>query len=52
MIEVSERTRSGRRAAMRLGDHAAHRDADDVGALDAELVEQAGAVVGHVGQSV
>ena len=36
----------------RLGDHAAHRDADEVGALDAEVVEQADAVGGHLGQRV
>ena len=36
----------------RLGDHAAHRRADHVRALDPELVEQADPVVGHVGQQV
>ena len=35
-----------------LGDHAAHRYADDVGALDPEVVEQADRVVGHVGERV
>ena len=34
----------------RLGDHPAHRDADDVGPLDAEVVEQPGGVVGHVAE--
>jgi hypothetical protein len=32
-----------------LGDHAAHRDADDVGALKLQRVEQAGGVGGEVG---
>ena len=32
-----------------LGDRAAHRDPDDVGALDLERVEQAERVAGHVG---
>jgi hypothetical protein len=32
-----------------LGDHAAHRDAHDVGALPAERVEQRGGVLGEVG---
>ena len=32
-----------------LGDHPAHRDADDVGALDLERVEQRQRVAGHVG---
>ena len=32
----------------RLGDHPAHRHTDDVGPPDAEHVEQAGCVVGHV----
>ena len=36
----------------RLGDHPAHRRADDVGGVDAEVVEQADGVVGHVGEQV
>jgi hypothetical protein len=36
----------------RLGDHPAHRRADDVCGLDAEAVEQPGGVVGHVLQTV
>ena len=36
----------------RLGDHPAHRDADDVRAVDAEVVEHADAVVGHVAEGV
>ena len=36
----------------RLHDHAAHRGAHDVGPLDAEVVEQADGVGGHVGQLV
>ncbi len=35
-----------------LGDHPAHRRADDVGPVDAEVVEQADGVVGHVRQRV
>ena len=35
-----------------LRDHAAHRRADDMGALDAEVVQQALHVVGHVDQRV
>ena len=35
-----------------LGDHPAHRRADDVGGVDAERVEEADAVGGHVGQPV
>ena len=33
-----------------LGDHPAHRGADDVRGREAEAVEQAGGVVGHVVQ--
>ena len=36
----------------RLGDHPAHRGAGDVRALDPEVVEQPGRVVGHVGERV
>ena len=36
----------------RLGDHPAHRRAEDVGPLDAEVVEQADGVGGHVRQRV
>ena len=36
----------------RLGDHAAHRHPHDVGAVDAECVEQTDRVGGHVGQHV
>ena len=36
----------------RLGDHAAHRGADDVRLVDPEVVEQADAVAGHVGERV
>ena len=35
-----------------LGDHAAHRGADDMGALDAERVHESDSVVGHVVQGV
>ena len=35
-----------------LGDHSAHRRSDDVGAFDAEVVEDRGSVVGHVLQGV
>ena len=35
-----------------LGDHPAHRRADDVGRVDAERVEQADGVGGHVGEAV
>ncbi len=34
-----------------LGDHAAHRDADDVRGLEPEVVQQPEAVVGHVGRA-
>ena len=36
----------------RLHDHAAHRDADDVRGLEAEVVQQAEGVVGHVVERV
>ena len=36
----------------RLGDHPAHRDAGDMGALDAEMVEQADRVERHIGERV
>ena len=52
MMEVSERTRRGWRRGQGLGDHAAHRGADHVGAVEAEGVEQARGVVGHVVQGV
>jgi hypothetical protein len=35
-----------------LGDHPAHRRADDVGSLDTEVVEHGDGVAGHVGQQV
>ncbi|MCY1225217.1 hypothetical protein D9M72_374070 [compost metagenome] len=43
-----------RRMAQRdlLADGAAHRGADDVGAIDAQRIEQADRIVGHVGQRV
>ena len=52
IIEASDSTRSGCLDRHRLGDHPAHRGADHVGALDAEVVEQADGVGGHVGQQV
>jgi hypothetical protein len=42
MIEVSEH----------LADHPAHRGADHVGGRDPELADQAGGVLGHVGERV
>ena len=42
----------GMAARQHLRDHAAHRRADDVRALDAEVVEQALHVVGHVDERV
>ena len=36
----------------RLGDHPAHRGADDVRRREVELAQQAGGVLGHVGQRV
>ena len=50
MIETSERTPLGMFDRQGLGDHPAHRGADDVGALDAEVVHQPDRVVGHVAQ--
>jgi hypothetical protein len=50
MIEVSERTRIRQRHL--LGDHAAHRGADQMRRGDAERVEQADHVVGHVAKLV
>jgi hypothetical protein len=35
-----------------LGEHAAHRRAHDVGGVDAQLVEQPDAVVGHIAERV
>ena len=52
MIEVSEAHPGRVLDGHRLGDHPAHRRPDDVGALDAEVVEQADGVGGHVGQRV
>ena len=52
MIDVRLATRLGMADGERLGDHPAHRHADDVGPLDAEVVEQTGGVVGHVGELV
>ena len=48
MIDVRLSTLSRVLDGDRLGDHPAHRGADDVGRVDAEVVEQAGGVVGHV----
>ena len=35
-----------------LGDHPAHARADDVRLLDAQRIEQAGPVIGHIGQRI
>ena len=51
MIEVRVRTRSGGLSATSLGDHAAHRRADQMDASEAERVEQAGSVGGQVGEA-
>ena len=51
-ITASERVRCGEPRREDLGDHAAHRGADDVGAVDAEVIEYRGGVVGHVFQPV
>ena len=48
MIDVRLATCRGMADGQRLGDHPAHRRADDVGRTDAEVVEQLGGVVGHV----
>ena len=50
MIDVSVQHAVGVLDGDRLRDHPAHRRADDVGAVDAEVVEQAGRVGRHVGQ--
>ena len=52
MIEHSDSTRSGMPIGERLGDHPAHRGADDVGGVDPEVVEQPDRVVGHVVERV
>ena len=52
MTEVSERTRSGYDERHFLRDHAAHRGADQMGRPDAEAVQQADHVVGHVAELV
>ena len=52
MISPSERTRRGWPIAEHLGDHPAHRGADDVRRLDPEVVEEPGRVVGHVVERV
>jgi hypothetical protein len=44
MIEVSERTTSGYWAASALGDHPAHRDADDVHGSQLERADQPGGI--------
>ena len=52
MIDVRLATRVGVLDRHRLHDHPAHRRAGDVGPFDAEVVEQADPVGGHVGQRV
>ena len=52
MIDVRLATLAGVADGQRLADHPAHRHADDVGPVDAEVVEQAGGVVGHVADGV
>ena len=52
MIDVTDSTALRLLDGHRLHDHAAHRGADDVGGADAEHVEQAGGVGGHVGERV
>ena len=52
MIEVSERTRCGERDRDFLGDHAAHRRADQMRRFDAERIHQADHVQRHVVQLV
>ena len=44
--------RSGWLIASQLGDHRAHRGAGDVGAIDAERVDEADRVVGHVAKRI
>jgi hypothetical protein len=39
-------------SGQRLGDHAAHRDADDVHGSQLERADQPGGIAGHVGQPV
>ena len=48
MMLVSDRTRPRVLDGHRLRDHAAHRDPDHVGGLEAEVVEQGDGVGGHV----
>ena len=52
MIEVRERVCSGWSAATSLRDHAAHRDADDVGLLDPERVQESDRILRHVVERV
>ena len=52
MIETRLRTCSGWSGRERLGDHPAHRDADEVRGPELERVDQAGGVVGHVVERV
>ena len=52
MIDVSVRTRPGMMRGDGLGDHAAHRDADEVRVAVAERVEQTDGVAGHVAEVV
>ena len=52
MIEVSDRTRSRMFDRGGLGDHPAHRRADEVRAVQPERVEQPDGVGGHVRQPV
>ena len=47
-ITASELRPLGESRREDLGDHAAHRRPDDVGAVDAEVIQQRGGVVGHV----
>jgi hypothetical protein len=52
MIETSERTDAGCPGGEGLGDHPAHRGADQVRRLEPELAQQTAGVLRHVAEPV